>query len=64
MDDLEDADLWMEHSVDPDAQQSCRIDILRDANYIVPRYGSMFEVPVGYKGEIQIVMTPTPGLFD
>lgn len=50
----------MELSLDPEAQQRSRIDILREANYIVPRYGALFEVPACYKGEMQIVMTPTP----
>lgn len=58
--DLEDPDLWMELSLDPEAQQRSRIDILREANYIVPRYGALFEVPACYKGEMQIVMTPIP----
>jgi hypothetical protein len=58
--DLEDPDLWMEYSHDPEAQQRSRIQILREANYIVPRYGALFEVPACYKGEMQIVMTPTP----
>lgn len=58
--DLEDPDLWLEQSLNPEAQQQTRIDILRSANYIVPRYGALFEVPTSYKGEMQIVMTPNP----
>ena len=57
--DLENPDLWIEQSHDPDQQLQSRIDILKEAQFIIPRYGALFEIPQSYKGEMQIVMTPT-----
>lgn len=57
--DLEDPDIWMESSLDPNMQEQSRITILKEAQFIIPRYGKCFQVPDCYKtSEMQVVMTP------
>jgi len=57
--DLDEPDLWADESQDADLQQQSRITLLKEADYIVPRYSPIYRVPECYKGsDLNFVVTP------
>ncbi|XP_005103855.1 metallo-beta-lactamase domain-containing protein 1 [Aplysia californica] len=54
--DLDCPSLWQDHSENPYLQEKCRINILREADYIVPGHGAMFHVPKESKKQLRVVM--------
>lgn len=54
--DLDEPDIWQFASERPELQQQSRIDILREADFIVPGHGPMFRVPADLRKQMRVVM--------
>ncbi|XP_046547469.1 metallo-beta-lactamase domain-containing protein 1-like isoform X2 [Haliotis rubra] len=54
--DLDQPHLWQENSEQPEQQEQSRIAVLRQADYIVPGHGPMFQVPPDSKKQLRVVV--------